>query len=130
MKDLGLLLVRVCAGAFLIYGHGFSKLQTVFSGAEIKFSNPIGIGSGLSLYLSTFAEFFCSVLLILGLFPRLSLIVLIINMSVAAFFQHSSDPFSVKEKALLYLILFILLFITGVGKYSLNYLLPSKFRKY
>lgn len=67
------------------------------------------------------AEFFCSILLILGLGTRIVLIPLIIAMTVVAFMVHGSDPLSEKESALLFLIPFLTLFITGPGKYSLDY---------
>ena len=130
MKDLGILILRVFISVFMIYGHGFPKLQKLLSGSEIKFSDPLGIGSGFSFGLTVFAELFCSVLLLFGLFPRLSTIALIITMFVAAFIHHAADPFLAKEKALMYLVVYVSLIIFGPGKYSLNKFLPSKFQKY
>jgi putative oxidoreductase len=129
MKDIGLLILRVFAGGFMIYGHGFPKLLRLFSGTGIKFADPLGIGTGLSFGLTVFAEFFCSIFVILGLFTRASLIPLIIAMFVAGLIHHVPDPFSVKEKALLFLIVFITLMLTGPGKYSLSNLLAVKYRK-
>jgi putative oxidoreductase len=129
LKDVGLLILRGFSGAFMFFGHGLSKLQNLLAG-NLNFADPLGLGQNLSLILSTFAEFFCAGLLILGLFPRVSAGILIINMFVAGFIQHSSDPFAVKEKALIYLVIFIALLIFGGGKYSINELLPSKYRKF
>jgi putative oxidoreductase len=129
LKDIGLLILRGFSGAFMFFGHGLSKLQNLLAG-NLNFADPLGLGQNLSLILSTFAEFFCAGLLILGLFPRVSAGILIINMFVAGFIQHSSDPFAVKEKALIYLVIFIALLIFGGGKYSINELLPSKYRKF
>ncbi len=130
MKDIALLFLRGFTGGFMLFGHGLSKLQQLFSGAEIKFASPIGLGAGFSLTLSTFAEFFCSALLILGIFPRASLFFLIINMFVAGIIYHAPDSFATKEKALIYLVIFVSLFILGTGKYSLNKFLPSKYQKF
>ena len=113
----------------MIYGHGFPKLLKLFSGAEIKFSDPLGIGAELSFALVVFAEFICSSLLILGLFTRLSLIPLIITMLVAGFIHHAPDPFAVKEKVFLFLIIFVAMIFTGGGKYALNKILPAKYQK-
>jgi len=129
LKDIGLLILRGFSGAFMFFGHGLSKLQNLLAG-NLNFADPLGLGQNLSLILSTFAEFFCAGLLILGLFPRVSAGILIINMFVAGLIQHSSDPFAVKEKALIYLVIFIALLIFGGGKYSINELLPSKYRKF
>jgi putative oxidoreductase len=42
-------------------------------------------------------------------------------MLVAFVIVHDGDPFSQKEKSLMYLIAFITLYFTGPGKYSLGY---------
>jgi putative oxidoreductase len=129
MIDIGLLILRVFTGAFMFFGHGLQKLKMLFSGGEIKFANPIGLGPEVSLALSTFAEFFCAGLLILGIFPRTSAGFLIVNMFVAGFIYHAADPFATKEKALLFMIVFIALLFMGAGKYSLNKILPAKYQK-
>jgi putative oxidoreductase len=41
-------------------------------------------------------------------------------MAVAVFFAHAGDPFARKELALLYLLIFSVIFILGAGKYSLD----------
>lgn len=87
---------------------------------DLKFGNPLGLGEIPSLYLSTFAEFLCAILVIIGLYTRLALIPLMINMSVAFFIVHSADAFGIKELALLFLGMFIVLFLTGPGRYSVD----------
>ncbi|MCZ7609616.1 MAG: DoxX family protein [Ignavibacterium sp.] len=130
MKDLALLILRAGAGLFIIINHGLMKVQALMSGGEIKFADPLGFGMGTSMALSAFAEFLCAGLLVLGLFPRVSAGILAFNMFVAGVIHHAADPLAVKESALLYLIVFISLLILGAGKYSINQLLPAKFRKY
>ena len=115
----GLLLLRVLAAAFIIT-HGYPKLMQFFSDEPIQFANFMGLGPAVSLALSTFAEFVCAVFILLGLFTRLAAIPLVINMAVAAFYAHADDPFSVKEMALLYLLIFIFLLLTGAGRYSID----------
>jgi putative oxidoreductase len=129
MKDFGILILRVFSGFFMVFEHGLPKLLRQLSGAEIKFANPLGIGAEVSFVLTTFAEFFCSIFVVLGLFTRVSLIPLIIAMFVAGVVHHAPDPFAVKEKALLFLVIFVALFFTGAGKYSLSKFLPAKFLK-
>jgi len=130
MRDIGLLVLRVFAGSFMFFAHGLQKLNMLFGSTEIKFANPIGIGSEISLVLSTFAEFFAAGLLILGIFPRVSAGVLVINMFVAGVIYHASDPFGTKEKALLFLVIFVSLVLLGAGKHSVNKLFPAKFQKF
>ena len=117
-KDLALWLLRIGFGGLMLV-HGLPKLASVFRG-EWAFANPIGIGEEASLFLTVFAEFVCSIFVILGLFTRWACIPLIITMLVAVFIIHGGDPLSDKELALIYLIGFTAIFISGPGKYSLD----------
>jgi putative oxidoreductase len=119
--DLGLLTVRVALALFML-AHGYPKLVHFGERME-RFSDPFGIGSPASLTMAVFAEFFCSILLGLGLYTRFALIPLIATMATAAFVIHAGDPFGDKEKALLYLFPYIGLFFTGPGAYSLDKIL-------
>ena len=130
MKDIGLLILRMGAGSFMFFGHGLQKLNMLFGPGEIKFANPLGLGPELSLVLSTFAEFLCAGLLILGIFPRVSTGVLAINMFVAGIIYHAPDPFGTKEKALLFFVVFVTLLLLGAGKYSINKLFPARLQKF
>ncbi len=123
-NDLALLILRLSLGAFMIYGHGYPKLLRLFGGEEIKFMDFLGLGPVVSLALATFAEVVCSLLIMSGLYTRIASGFLIITMAVAAFIRHAPDPFSTKEKALLYLVGFIAIAIAGAGWYSLD----AKFR--
>ncbi len=124
-KDLSLLALRVGAGGMFFFLHGWSKLVR-FSVLSATFPDPLGIGSSASLALAVFAEFFCSLAVMLGLFTRWAAIPPIITMFVAAFVVHAGDPWSKKELALLYLISFLPLFFTGGGRYSLERFLPRQ----
>lgn len=125
MNDFALLLLRTVSSAIMLFAHGLPKLNRLLAG-EINFADPLGIGITFSLVLAVFSEFFCSVLTIAGLFTRVSLIPLIITMFVAGFVHHSADPFAQKEKALLFLLIFVFLFITGPGRYSLSRIIKIK----
>lgn len=119
-NDLGLLLLRLIFGGFMIINHGLGKMDKLLAGGDIKFADPIGLGMELSLQLTVFAEIICAGLLILGAFTRFALIPLIFTMLVAIFVIHGADPFSDKEGALSYLIPYIILFVNGAGKYSVD----------
>lgn len=118
--DMGLLLLRCGAGGLMIT-HGYPKLLNLFGSEEIVFADPFGIGQGITLALAVFAEFICSILVILGLGTRLAVIPLIVTMLTAAFIIHAADPFQRKEMAIIYLLIFSVLLITGAGKHSLDY---------
>jgi putative oxidoreductase len=117
-SDFGLLILRLFAGCGILT-HGYPKLQKVMEG-NTQFADPLGIGQAPSLYLSTAAEFVCAILILLGLFTRISASLLIINLAVAFFIFHSADSFGAKEMPLMYLGMFLTLFFTGPGKYSLD----------
>jgi putative oxidoreductase len=123
--DLLVLFLRIAIAALMI-SHGLPKLSKLLEGGEIQFGDPIGLGPTLSLILVVFAEFFCSILIGIGLGTRLATIPLMITMFVAAFITHGADPFQRKEMALLYLLFYISLLIIGSRKYSVDYLISRK----
>ena len=125
--DILVLLLRITIAAFMIT-HGWPKFLKLLEGGEIQFGDPIGLGPALSLILVVFAEFFCSILIGLGLGTRLASIPLMFTMFVAAFISHGDDPFRRKETALLYILFYITLLVVGSRKYSMDYLISSKKR--
>lgn len=126
--NFALLLLRSGASIMMLT-HGIPKLMQFFSGEPIAFASVLGMSMGLSLALAVFAEVFCSVCVLLGLGTRLASIPLIVTMATAAFHIHGADPFARKEMSLLYGLIFIVLLLTGAGKYSIDYLLSEKFKK-
>lgn len=118
------LILRVAFAIFMMV-HGYQKLQMLTAGQGAQFGDPIGVGPQASLALAVFAEFFCSILLLLGLGTRLAVIPLIITMLVAVFIAHGADGFDKKEMGLHYLIAYLFLFIAGSGKYSIDHLISK-----
>lgn len=116
--DLALLILRLQVG-LLMLTHGYPKL-TNFSDRMNQFADPFGLGPTVSLALVVFAEFFCSILLIIGWKVRLAVIPLMITMLVVIFYANWDDPFGRKELPLMYLLTYLVLFITGAGKYSVD----------
>ena len=118
LVHLGLAILRILPSAFMLT-HGFPKFQKLLSG-NMEFPNPLGIGSAPSLFLCVVGEFVCPILLIIGFKTRWATIPAAITMAVAAFIVHGSDPFGRKELALLYLTIFVVIFLLGPGKYSID----------
>jgi putative oxidoreductase len=117
--NISLFILRVCAGLLMLISHGYVKLTT-FNTLSPKFVNLFGMGSTISLGLSTFAEFFCSLFVVLGLFTRLACIPLLINMAVAITVVHKSDVLQTAEKASLFFLIFLTILILGPGKISVD----------
>lgn len=114
--NLAMLLLRVGAGA-LIIPYGYNKLIH-FSEKKSAFMNFMGIGSALSLSLVIFAEFFCGMFIVLGLFTRLAAIPLVIAMSVVVFKATHADFFGKGENGTMFLVSFLTLLLCGPGKLS------------
>lgn len=116
--NIGILLLRLAGGALLI-PHGYMKLKG-FSKMASHFSDPFHIGSTLSLSLVIFAEFFCGMLIVLGLFTRLATIPPIIAMAVVVFHAHHGDVFGKGEVASLFLAIFVTILFVGPGRASVD----------
>jgi putative oxidoreductase len=114
-----LLLLRVGIGCLLAFGHGLGKVEKVFAG-NFQFGDPIGIGAAASLVLAAGAEFVCSLAVAAGLWTRWSSVPPVVTMVVAAFVVHAADPWGRKELAVLYLVAFTVLILTGGGRFSVD----------
>jgi putative oxidoreductase len=116
--NIAMLLLRVAVGA-LVVPYGYNKLMH-FAEKKSTFMNFMGMGSSLSLSLVIFAEFFCSMFLIVGLFTRVAVIPLIISMTVAITKAHQGDIFGQGEKPALFLAAFLVIFLCGPGRISVD----------
>ncbi len=116
--SLAVLVLRLSFG-FLMIPHGYDKMQEFLAGNH-DFPDPLHVSPIVSHGLTVFAEFFCSILLVLGLFTRPALVILIGCMAIVSFSIHGADPLGDKEHALLYLFAYLSIFLTGAGKYSID----------
>lgn len=116
--NIALLLLRIVSGV-LIIRHGYDKILH-FEDLHSKFLNFMGIGPTASVVLAIFAEFFCAILLIIGLFTRLASIPLIITMCVALFQVNHGDIFIKGEPGTLYLVCFVAILLAGPGRASVD----------
>ena len=123
-----LLIGRVVFGVMLM-NHGIDKWAN-YQELSAVFPDPLGIGSPLSLGLAIFGELACSMAFIIGFLYRLAMIPMIFTMCVAFFIVHADDPFAVKELAFVYLVVFVLMYIVGPGKFAVDrWISKSLFRK-
>lgn len=123
--DLATLFLRLIFGGLFVY-YGYTKLAS-FNEILPMFRDVIGIGSKLSFILVIFAELVCGFLVLIGCFTRLVIIPIFITMWVAFFIAHANDTFIVKQLAFVYLLLSIVVFVLGSGKFSIDSLI--RFRK-
>ena len=116
--NLGLLILRFGFSIGLMT-HGYGKFLRVING-NFKFGDPLGIGATPSLILASFGEFIAPIFIIIGFKTKIFSFFPIATMLVAALIVHSDDPFAKKELALLYLFGFLIVFLMGPGKYSID----------
>ena len=122
-----ILFVRLFFGA-LFFMHGLDKM-TNFNALCETYPSVLGLGSYMTLMVNIFCEFACSLFLMAGLLTRIVLIPMMIAMAVA-FFDIHDGMMPEGELALIYMIVFLVLFLTGPGRYSVDSLIDSKVKKY
>jgi putative oxidoreductase len=119
-RDIGLLVYRLGFAGAVIWRHGYPKIERLMNNPD-KFFDPIGIGPFLSLALAAFAEIICALAVGFGWFTRWTSLILTINFVVIVVFLHELRvPGNRGELALLYLIAFGVLLLTGAGRFSLD----------
>lgn len=120
-----ILVIRLFVGISMLT-HGLPKLEKLIANDKIEFMNFLGLGSAISLVLVVFAEFLCSVFIILGFLTRFATIPLMITMLIAFFVVHGSDPYASKELSLVYFFFYLTIFVFGSGRFSLDWLFSKK----
>ena len=121
-----ILAVRIFFGS-LFFMHGLDKMSN-FNELSYTFPSVLGFGSYMTLMLSIFCEFACSMFLISGCMTRIILVPMIIAMAVAFFDVHDA-MMPQGELAFIYLIVFFGLFLSGPGRYSVDYLIDIQVQK-
>ena len=116
--NAAMLVLRLAAGV-LMMKHGYDKLVH-FADYKATFMSFLSLGSTASLALVIFAEFFCALFIIIGLFTRWAAIPLIITMCVALFKSHNGEFIGEGEMAALYLGAYITLLFIGPGRISVD----------
>lgn len=123
-KDLGLLILRISTSLLMLF-HGAAKLMHGVGGLSKGLA-----AKGLPEFLAYgvyVGEVIAPVLIIVGLYTRISSIIVAGTMVVAIYVAHGHELFTlgkfgapVIELPFLYLIVAITLLFTGPGKYSIN----------
>lgn len=123
-EDIGKLILRFSIAGLMLF-HGFSKL---FNGIDgIKFLvTKAGLPEVIA-YGVYFGEIVFPILIILGLFTRISSLFFALTMVFAIFLAHSNELFSLGktgglaiESALIFLLGAVSIMFIGAGKYSLD----------
>ena len=126
LVSLLILAIRIFFGV-LFFVHGLDKMMN-FSVLSETYPSVFGLGSYMTLMLTIFSEFCCSLFLIAGLLERIMVLPMIAAMGVAFFDVHDA-MMPEGELALIYMIVFLILFFTGPGRYSVDYLIDMQLKK-
>lgn len=130
-QDIGILILRLTVGCAFALIYGLPKIEGgpalwAMIGASM---NNIGINFAPEFwgFMASISEFGGGILLILGLFLRPAMVFMGITMIMAAT-QHLTmkDQWYNVIIPIVYLSIFILLFFTGAGKFSLDRLIFRK----
>ena len=116
--DSAILFMRIFIGAMMLT-HGIGKIQN-YNAIVNSFPDPLGIGSAASFTLITLTEVGCSVLIIMGLFTRLTTLPLIFGMYIATFIAFPEKTFAEGELSFVYMGIYIMLLVSGGGRYALD----------
>ncbi|MDP4128608.1 MAG: DoxX family protein [Bacteroidota bacterium] len=117
--NFAMLVQRVVTGLMLLIAHGLLKISN-FSEMSGSFFDPLRIGHRNTLILSIFAEVFCSMLLVLGLFTRLAAFVIVLDLSFAVFMYHRGQPIKNMDLGVIYLTSVFSILLLGPGRVSVD----------
>jgi putative oxidoreductase len=116
--NIAVLILRVTFGSLLLINSGIYKLKH-FAELQNSFPDPLHMGHMPSLMLALFAEVFCAVFIILGLFTRIMTIPVVITFVVIVFMVNKGYS-KEAEKGVLFLAGFFAILLMGPGKYSID----------
>ena len=119
-RDAGLSLIRIMVGLFMIY-HGSEVFDKVLMNdyskrlTDLHFPAPI-----LMAYIGKTTEFVTGILFTLGLFTRLAAIALSITMCIISFGMGEGRIFMEEQHPFLFVLLALVFFFSGPGKWSFD----------
>jgi putative oxidoreductase len=123
-NDLAKLLLRLSVGIMILF-HGLDKIINGIGGIK-----HLVVSAGLPEFFAYgiyIGEIVMPIFIIIGAYARVASAVVALNMAVAIFLAYGGAIFSlgkhgapVFELPFLYLVMSIVIFILGSGKYALN----------
>lgn len=124
MNDIAKLVLRLTIGVMILF-HGVEKIINGIGGVKHLTAN-----AGLPEFLAYgvyVGEIVMPILIILGVYARVASLVLAFNMLIAIFLAYGGSLFTLGkhgaplfELPFLYLVMSIVIFMIGSGKYAVN----------
>lgn len=126
-QDYFILMLRVVSGLyFMKHGIGLFDQESIKGFADWfgdTYSAPFPM---LMSYLRHGIEFLGGLMLIIGLFTRISAFLIFLTMLVAILTVHAQDFTSKGELAVIYVFVMLTLVSTGAGRFSVDSIIFSK----
>lgn len=125
IAKMGYFFLRIFLGISFIY-HGMDKLSdgmflfgNTLNSLGIPFPEMMG-------YTIAYLEIIAGASIVLGLFTRVSALIVMTIVYSAIFIAHFNDPFTIKELPALFFFVSLLYFLGGAGDHSLDAILLDK----
>ena len=125
--NFSMLLFRVAASLEMIFVHGFKKLGIGTAEAE-KVPNPLHLPEAFNDAFAVSANIVFPLLVLIGLCTRLATLPTLAVTLTGYFILHWNDAALIKDTPFIYSIIFLLIFLLGPGKYSVDNYLYNKSR--
>lgn len=121
-QDEGLAMVRIVTGFFMAY-HGWEVFDAAKMSAYMEWEQFKNASASLMVYAGKSAELAGGVFLALGLLTRLAALVVTGTMCYISFFVGGGKIWYEDQHPFLFVLLALVFFFTGGGKWSLDRLL-------
>lgn len=123
-----LLCFRVLLSLEMIYAHGLKKIGVGVAVAE-KVPNPLHLPEVINNAFAISANIFFPILVVFGLFTRLSVLPILAVTLTGYFVLHFDDAPLVKDTPFMFSLSYLVVLFLGAGKYSLDNYLFKKISK-
>jgi putative oxidoreductase len=125
-QTAGLWFIRIIVGFFMIY-HGWEVFSEEKMKPYLDWDSFKGFASPeLIVYTGKIAELVAGIFLMIGLFTRLASLVLIFTMLYISFFVGHGKIWYEDQHPFLFVLLGLVFFFTGSGKWSVDQFLLKK----
>lgn len=125
-QEAGISVIRIIVGLFMVY-HGWEVFDSVTMKGYLtqdafkNYSSPLPM-----IYMGKTAELISGLLLAFGFLTRVGCIILIGTMLYISFFVGHGKVWYEDQHPFLFVLLALVFFFTGPGKWSVDYLIFNK----
>ena len=129
LRDTGLGIVRIFFGSFMVY-HGWEIFDQSKMNEYSKWMSDLKLyAPAFMSYLGKAIELIAGVFVVAGLFTRIAVIPLAITMLFICFFIGEGRIFMEEQHPFMFVLLSVLFFFTGSGRWSLDKVIMGNTRK-